>query len=261
MDSRKPSRELSVGEIITETFMMYSENFTQYLIPFLIAGAITGLLTTAMSLLIIVPAVLPATATPEQILNWLPGFILAVLALTFVTVVISWIVSYMAQGISTKFASDTLEKGQANLPVSFNFTASKLLSLLGVSIITGLLIFVGFIALVVPGIILVLMFSLVVPTIIIEDPGALESLARSRLLVSQRWLKTFGLLLLLYIIIGIVSLIAYFLSGPFGPWHTFVSSIISAFIAPILPIGLTLYYYSMIARTTPKQQLQPTQTS
>jgi hypothetical protein len=259
VQSRKPSRELSVGEIISKTFMLYQENFTQYLIPFLIAGTITGLLTTVVSFLITVPVPPEATATPEQFGNWLIGFILTLIALVFVTAIVSWIVGYMAQGICVKFTSDTLEKGNASLLVSFNFTTSKLLSLLGVSIITGLIIFVGFIALVVPGIILMLMFSLVVPTIIIENTGALESLARSRVLVSQRWLKTFGLLLVLYIMIGIVSLIGYLIGLPFGPWHTFVTSIVSTFIAPILPIGLTFYYYSMIARTASIQQPQPTQ--
>lgn len=132
------------------------------------------------------------------------------------------------------------------------------MSLLAVSIITGILIIIGLIAFVVPGIILAIMFSLVVPAIIIENVGALESLSRSRLLVSHRWLKTFGLLLLLYIIIGIVSALLGVITTPFGLASPLVSSILTAFIQPILPIGLTLYYYSMIARATPQE---PTQTT
>jgi hypothetical protein len=158
-----------------------------------------------------------------------------------------------------KFTADTLEKGQANLQTSFNYTIAKLVSLLAVSIVTGILIFVGLIALIIPGIILAIMFSLVVPTIIIENTGALESLSRSRKLVSGRWLKTFGLLLLLYVIVGIVTVLVGVISIPFGIAGTLVSSILAAFIQPILPIGLTLYYYSMMARTTPQEQLLPTQ--
>lgn len=263
MNSRKPSRELSIGEILSETFALYSGNFTQYLIPFLVAGAITGLLGMALNVVIHVPATLPATATSEEILNWLPGYFAAVVALAILTGIVGWIIGYMAQGISIKFASDTLEKGQADLSTSFNFTASRILSILGASIITGFLIFLGVIALVVPGIILMIMFSLVVPTIVIENTGALESLSRSRRLVSNRWLKTFGLLLVLYIIIGLVTIIVSevtarvtLLSAPFGI-GTLVSSLITAFIQPILPIGLTLYYYSMVARTTREAPPQP----
>lgn len=258
-ESRKLTRELTIGEIISQTFALYSEKFTQYLIPFLIAGAITGILTMAISAIIIIPATSAPTARPEEIVAWLPGYLAAVLALAIVTGVIGWIISQITQGISVKFTADTLEKGQANLQTSFNYTLTKLLSLLAVSIVTGILIVVGLIAFVVPGIILAIMFSVAVPTIMIENKGALESLSRSRLLVSHRWLKTFGLLILLYIIIGIVSVLVSVISTPFGVASTLVRSILAAFIQPILPIGLTLYYYSMTARATPQEQPLSTQ--
>ena len=258
MSRKKPLEELSIGEIISETFTMYSENFTRYLIPFLAAAVVTGLLTTLVSLAIVVPAFSPPSSA-EQLWSWL-GYLGLIIASAVATGIISWIIGYIAQGIAVKFTSDILEKGQANLQTSFNFTMSKLLSILAASIITGILIFFGLLALIVPGIILAIMFSLVVQTIMVEDTGALESLSRSRRLVSDRWLKTFALLLVLYIILGIVGLIAGQIARPFGVVSPLASSIIAAFIQPILPIGLTLYYYSMMARTTPQSQPQPTQT-
>jgi MFS family permease len=260
MSRKRPSKELSIGEILSETFAMYSANFMQYLIPFLAAAVITGLLTTLVSLAIVVPAFSPPSVA-EQLWSWVWRYLGLIIASAIVTGIISWIVGYIAQGIAVKFTSDTLEKGQANLQASFNFTMSRLLSILAGSIITGILIFVGLLALIIPGIILAIMFSLVVQTIIVEDTGALESLSRSRRLVSNRWLKTFVLLLVLYIILGIVSLIAGQIARPFGLVGSLVSSIIAAFIQPIIPIGLTLHYYSMMARTAPQPQPQPTQTT
>ncbi|MCJ7763095.1 hypothetical protein MUP38_06560 [Candidatus Bathyarchaeota archaeon] len=261
MESKKPSRELEIGEIITKTFALYRQNFTKYLIPFLVAGAITGLLTTGISLAIVIPA-LPTNPRPtvEQVVNWLPGFLVAVISFAVLTGIVTWVIGTIAQGISVKYTSDLLEKGQANLQAGFNFALSKILSLLAVSIVTGVLIALGLIALVIPGIILAVMFALVVPAIIVEDTGALESLSRSRKLVSNRWLKTFGLMLLLGVVIGIVSIIVSSISAPFGLARTLVSSILTAFIQPIFPIGMTLYYYSMVARSAPQQQQQPAQT-
>lgn len=258
MDRKKPSRELSIGEIITQTFALYSRDFTQYLVPFIVAGAIVGLWTMGLTAVIIVPT-FSSPMTPDQFLARLPGYLAAVITLAFLTAIVAWIIGYVAQGIAVKFTSDKLEKGQANLQVGFNFTISKLLSLLAVSIITGILIFVGLVALVIPGIILAIMFSLVVPTIMIEDTGALESLSRSRRLVSHRWLKTFALLLVLTLIMGVAAYIAGLIGALFGLAGTFVTNILTAFVQPILPIGSTLYYYSMIARTTPKVQAQPQQ--
>lgn len=257
-ESRKPSRELSLGEIFTRTFKLYSENFTQFLLPFLIAGAIEGAVLVTLESLITVPAILSSTATPQELLNWLPGFLSAILTIAFLTGIVGWVIGSIAQGIAVKFASDALEDKQTTLLSSFNFTLSRLLSLLAVSVITGILIALGLIALIIPGIILAIMFSLVVPTIIIENIGALESLSRSRELVNCRWLKTFGVLFLFQIIIGIVGSIISVLTGSLGLVGSVASSILVAFIQPILPIGLTLYYYSMTARaaTAPLQQAQ-----
>jgi len=184
----------------------------------------------------------------------------AVFTIAFLSGIVGWLIGSIAQGIAIKFTSDTLENGTANLSTSFNFTMSRLLSILAVSIITGTLIVLGLIAFVIPGIILALMFSLVVPAIIIEKIGALESLSRSRLLVSGRWLKTFGLLLLFQIVIGVVSSILTVLTASLGLVGSVASSILIAFIQPILPIGLTLYYYSMIARANPALVSQSAQT-
>lgn len=264
-ESRKPTRESTISEIITQTFAIYSEKFTQYLIPFIIAGAITGLFTMAVYYTIKTPTLtpFPSNPTPEEAANWLSQFssyLSTVLVSGFLTGIIGWIIGQITQGISVKFTADSLEKGQANLQTSFNYTITKLLSLFAVSIITGILIVVGLIALIIPGIILAIMFSLVVPTIIIENTDALESLSRSRKLVSGRWLKTFGLLLLLYVIVGIVTVLVGVISWPFGIASTLVSNVLAALIQPILPIGLTLHYYSMMTRTTPQEQSLSTQT-
>lgn len=146
---------------------------------------------------------------------------------------------------------------------------SKLPSLLVASIITGILIMVGFLLLVIPGIILVIMFSLVIPAIVIEQKGAFDSLGRSSKLVRNRWLNTFALLIVIGVIIGAISLIAslvllpgyfYSFASPFGNGAAFairliISSIVGSFVSPILPLAETLLYYSMVARES--AQLPP----
>jgi hypothetical protein len=169
----------------------------------------------------------------------------------FLSGIVSWIANSITTGITIKFTSDMLEKGQATLQTSFNFTLTKILSLLAASIITGILIVLGFIALVIPGVILALMFSLVYPAIMLEDTGVFGSLSRSRFLVSSRWLKTFGLLLLLGIIVAIINGVFVLIASPFGIVSPLISGILTALITPIFPIAVTLYYYSMKARTLP----------
>lgn len=248
MTIEKPSRELSVGEIITQAFSLYSSNFILFFTPFLVAGLITGTFSLAVNYYLPLPAP-PAPEAPfEEIIAWLPGFIATLIAVALLTGIISWIISRVVEGTVVKCTSDLLEKGESSLSEGLGFTVSKLFSLLGAGIVTGILIAIGFVCLIIPGIILLIMFSLVVPAIIIEEKGVFESLGRSRRLVSRRWGKTFVLLLIVGIIIAILSAIAGLLAAPFGLASSIVSAIITALIQPILPLAMVLLYYSMIAR-------------
>ena len=249
MENKNLQRELSIGEILSQTFNLYSRNFVQYLIPFLAAGILTGLVTIAVRSAIVIPASTSASHIAATISC--PTYLIATVTSLFLSGIVSWIANSITTGITIKFTSDMLERGQANLQTSFNFTLPKLLSLLAASIITGILIVLGFIALVVPGVILALMFSLVYPAIMLEGTGVLGSLSRSRVLVSNRWLKTFGLLLLLGIIVAIVNGVFVLIASPFGVVSPLISGILTALITPIFAIAITLYYYSMKARTLP----------
>ena len=259
MESKNLQRELSIGEILSQTFNLYSRNFVQYLIPFLAAGILTGLVTIAVRSIIVIP-VAPVHPTSQQLLAWFPTFLSATVTSLFLSGIVSWIATSITTGITIKFTSDILERGQANLQASFNFTLPKLLFLLAAGIITGFLIVLGFVVLVVPGVILALMFSLVYPAIMLEDTGILGSLSRSRVLVSNRWLKTFGLLFLLGIIVAIANGVFVLIASSFGIVSPLISGILTALITPIFAIAITLYYYSMKARTMPPPPPPPAQT-
>ena len=250
MGSKNLQRELSIGEILTQTFNLYSRNFVQYLIPFLVAGILTGLVTVAVRSAIVIPAA-PVQATSQQLSAWFPAYLIATVTSIFLSGIVSWIANGFTTGIAIKFTSDVLERGQANLQTSFHFTLTKVLSLLAASIITGIFIVLGFIALIIPGIILALMFSLVYPAIMLEGTGVFGSLSRSRELVSNRWQKTLGLLLVVGIIVAIANWVFALIASPFGVISPLISSILTALITPIFAIATTLYYYSMRARTLP----------
>ena len=109
-----------------------------------------------------------------------------------------------------------LEKGHATLQTSFHFTLTKVLYLLAASIVTVTLMVLGFIALIIPGIIVAIIFSLVNPAIMLEGKGILGSLSRSRVLVRNRWLKTIVLFLVIGTIVAVVNGIAVLIAGQLG---------------------------------------------
>jgi len=113
----------------------------------------------------------------------------------------------------------------------------------------------GLVLFVIPGIIVALIFSLIVPVIIIEDRGVFKSLERSRRLVDRSWWKTFAVLLLVLIVTAFFSIIGEAISIFFGAFRDLASALAAAFIQPIYPLSLTLLYYSMrIKEAQPLQQ-------
>ena len=253
MNVEKPSHEFSIGEILSLTLNLYVSKFLQFFLPFLIAGIITG-----FSMYVIVSSFpLPEPPSPppvsyEEMFEWFSAFLSAVISIGILSALVTWIVSTTTTGIATKYTSDQIEKGTSNLGASLNLTISRLPSLLIAQFITGILTTIGMFIFIIPGIIIAIMFSLTIPTIIIEQKSAFESLGRSRRLVRNRWLKTFVLLLILVIIVGIVTFVANLLATPLNTTYPnaslIVSSITSSFLAPIFPIAMTYLYYTMVAR-------------
>ena len=250
-------QELGIGDIISKTFDLYRRDFTKYVILFLVVEAIIGVLTTLVQRAIVMPT-LVSNPTPQQVLNWAPGFFGALISLVALTAIVTWVFVPVAIGSAVKLASQDIETGRANLETSVRFTVSRLVTIWVVGLIVGLIVFLGFIALIVPGIILAIMFSLVLPVVIIENPGILESLGRSRKLVSGRWLKTLAVIIVFAIIVGVSAAVASLISSPFGDGSTIVSSLLSAFYLPLVPIALTVYFYSNAARVAPPMMAQPT---
>lgn len=243
LEFRKPNRELSVPEIIDRSFGLYSRRFLEFLAPFLVAGIINGVIRWAVGY--IFPPIAPPTELTEKFFEWLMSYLGPFIASTSVLWVSFWIISTIANGIVVKYASDLLEKGEANLANAFDLAIHKLASLLVAGLVSGILMILGVICFIIPGIIVAIMFSLVVPVIMIEDKGPLESLEMSRRLVDKSWWKIFGVLFLVLLLAGILTVIGEALNPYLPPLGDLTSTLISALIQPIYPIALTYLYYSM----------------
>jgi hypothetical protein len=249
-------RELSLAEVISKTFDLYRQGFTRYFLLFVVVEAVIGVVTGIAQHAFILPTV-PSNPTPQEFFNWMPGLFGALIPLVGLIGIVNIVFFPIAEGGAIKLASEQIEKRQAELGASIRFAASKLLWIWALSIVVGVILFLGFIALIIPGIILAIMFALALPVLLLENKGVFDSMGRSRELVRHRWLKTFATFLLLAIIVIICSAIASAVSGPFGVASPVVNALLSAFYLPLSPILMTVYYYSNHARMTPIPTGQP----
>lgn len=249
---RSITQELGIGDVISKTFQLYRSQFVKYVILFAIIEAITGGITTAARYLANVPTLSTLGTSPAAAMSAL-GADVEIAALTGIITLVFFPLSY---GSVVKMASQEIETGKVDFTPSVRYALSRLVWLWVVGLVVGIIVSLGFIALIVPGIILSIMFSLVLPIIIIEKSD-FQSMGRSRQLVSHRWLKSLVLFIVFGIIIGIASLIVGEISAPFGFARSIVSSVLSALYLPLIPIMVTVYYYSNVARTSLTQTGAP----
>ncbi|MGD2066094.1 MAG: hypothetical protein PVI43_02855 [Candidatus Bathyarchaeota archaeon] len=230
----------------------------QFFVPFLISGLILGTCTYVLSSYFPIPEPpeIPTTPDPtfvyEVLGPWIISLITTMVVLISVSGTLSWIMNSIVYGITTKTTSDQIETGTSSLGTSFNYTLSKLPTLLAAQFVAGILIVAGLLLFIVPGVIIAIMFSLIVPAVVVEGKGVFESLGRSRQLVHQRWGNTFVIMLICGLVVsaplGVINAAASFL-GVVNPVVTMiVGYVFTAFFGSILPIALTYLHYSMVAR-------------
>jgi hypothetical protein len=154
-------------------------------------------------------------------------------------------------------------RGQrASVGEALRIGLGRVLPVLGVAILVSLAIGLGFIALVVPGLILLVMFWVAVPVAVVEQPGVLASLRRSAALTrGHRW-KIFAILLIMMLIaIGfspLAGIAAWLISSVFGTFGIVVAdylwSIVVGSISAVMP-AVTYHHLRAVKEGTDIDQL------
>ena len=116
------------------------------------------------------------------------GSVITTLLLLFVTL--------LATAAITKAVADQYLGRKPTISDSLSFARGKWGGLLRLGILEGLILIVAFLALIIPGIYLVVAFAVAGPVLLLEGMNARDSLGQSRSLVKGRWWPVLGVLLL-----------------------------------------------------------------
>jgi hypothetical protein len=124
--------------------------------------------------------------------------------------------------------------------------APVLPTLIGASLIGGIGIAIGFVALVIPGLVLLTWWALVAPVVIVERAGVLSSLRRSRELVRGHGWQVFGVLL----VILFVNVLVGGIFGSIGDTAPVIASFSLAgrvLLAPLHAIAVATMFFEIKA--------------
>jgi uncharacterized membrane protein len=243
-------RPLSLGELLDRTFFLYRKNFA------LFAGIV------ALPLLVLLAFQLSGVAFQR---NQTVGFAIASALWSLATVVVQ-LGAYAAFQGATVIAVSHVHLGRpASIAESFAGIKGRILYLALIMLGYGLGIAVGFVLLIIPGIILGLMWALTIPVAVLEDKGLRDSVSRSAELTKGARGRVF----VIYLLFAILLYAVYFVWGiPLGivmammsrsnnvqqatllfqiglPVGIFISQCL---VAPLMNIGLALLYYDQRVR-------------
>ncbi len=166
------------------------------------------------------------SALPAFILRFLTSGIRPAFAngdarpLLFLVTVGGWLLSFvgnaLVQGALVRVVLAEDEGRRATFVASLMSTLPLVLPLVAVGILTGLGVMLGMMVLIIPGIILILRWSVVVPVVIAERTGVSEAFGRSRELTEgARW-KILGLFLVVAAIMFMVAVVGVVIAMSMG---------------------------------------------
>ncbi|MFI4991270.1 MAG: YciC family protein [Solirubrobacterales bacterium] len=215
---------LDVGAVIRRVFDIYVEQYP-VLLP---ASAVVFVITGIVSALLVAAA--PGLALIALLLSLIAG--------TLFTGMVVELVSDIEDGRRDHSAGELL---RAATPV--------LGQLILVGIVAGIGIVIGFVLIVVPGLILITIWSVAAPVVVLERPaGVLAALARSRELVRGNGWQVFGVIFVLFFLVIVVSSGVELAADSAGTGAGIVARVIVGILTgPVSALAAAVLYFDLRA--------------
>jgi hypothetical protein len=167
---------------------------------------------------------------------------------TVVAAILSVVGVFWVQGALTRAVED-IRDGRSDLSVGETFTSvgGNIAPIAGASILAAIAIAIGFVLFIVPGLFLITIWSVIVPAIVLENAGALQSFGRSRELVRGNGWNVFGVVVLTFLILLAFSIVLGIILAPVDETaRNFVSNVVSGTLtAPFVALTWTLVYFRL----------------
>jgi hypothetical protein len=221
---------MQVGDPIGEGWEIY-KRFWRHLLPIafvviLIIGLVTVLLHGAGAL------------------GAIGAFIVAIVGL------------YLVQAALVQAVADVRD-GRADLTLTETLASvvGQLGSILVASLLGGIAIGIGLLLLLAPGLYLLTIWSVIIPVIVLEGAGALESFGRSRDLVRGYGWTVFGVILITFLInFAVHVVLAIVLSGLTDSISSYLTTVIAdTLVTPFAAAVLTAMYFRLKALQAPPE--------
>jgi hypothetical protein len=231
-------RKLDAGAVIRRVFEIYVDQASVLMpaaaVVFVFTGIISALLLTASA------------------------------ALALVALIISLVATTLFTGMVVELVSDVQDGRRDASPGQLLRAATPVIGqLILVGIVAAIGIVIGFVLIIIPGLILITVWSVAAPVVVLENPGVFAALRRSRELVRGSGWQVFAVIAVLYIMVGVVSLLIEGIAESAGSGvGIVVRVIVGVLTAPLSALAASVLYFelrgaSAVSGGVPDAQSEP----
>jgi hypothetical protein len=115
-----------------------------------------------------------------------------------------------------------------------------------VSLLFGIGVGIGFVLLIVPGLILTVIWSVVAPVTVLERPGVFAAFGRSQELVRGNGWNVFGVIVIVFLLVAVVSIAAGLIAAGLGSvGRALVQWAVNSALAPITALSASVLYFAL----------------
>ena len=164
--------------------------------------------------------------------------------------ILFWALSILYQGIVVELVQD-IQDGRRDHSIGdlIRSVEPVFWPLVAVSILFGLALAIGFILLIIPGLILMVIWSVVAPVTVLERPGPFAAFGRSRELVRGNGWQVFGVIVIVFLAVAVLSVAAGLAASGLGSLgRALVQWAVNAALAPVTALSASVLYFELLAR-------------
>jgi len=199
-----------------------------------------------------------ATLLPAALLVYAVQLLAALLVPNFfvLAAIVGIVVGVFYQGMVVNLVADVQDgRRDHSLGELFKSVGPVVLPLIGLAIVAGIAIAIGFVLIIIPGLILLTWWAVAAPALVIERAGVFGALGRSRELVRGNGWNVFGTILLVLLINIAVNIVAAIIGAALGDAGRGVVDWIAATLtAPIVALTSSVLYFALLGGATPSQR-------
>jgi hypothetical protein len=169
------------------------------------------------------------------------------LGLVLVGVLIGLAASFLYTGYVVKLVQDVRD-GRRDFSVGelFSHAAPYVGTLILNGILAGIAIAIGFVLIIVPGLILLTIWAVIAPSIVVEDKGVFEAFGRSRELVRGNGWNVFGAIVLAFLIVVAVGLVAGIIGASIGDvGYVILQAVANVLTAPVAALVSSILFFDL----------------